>query len=332
MNRGSKSRIQGGPLGGNNRPVRGRVQGRGGDFQSNEKGDTKSNTRPQHQQAYSKSEKITQKRLETEDRDAPVNAIPQTLEFGGTRFNLADGGIVDFYPNFLSKSEADQLYETLRYDKETPSIPWEQGYVIILGERCKEPRLSTFLGEREGIVYTYANKKNVSSKWPHIVFLLKNRLEVLAKHSFNACLCNWYQDGQHCINWHGDSEAELVENAFIASLSLGSTRKFQLRHYSVEEKLEMQQKLVDKMKTTTSEEISLTAKDKELLKFDAKKDTERFKEWDLHHGDLILMGGTLQKFWKHQVPRTSEPVGPRINLTFRYVKAEYFVEGEVEQN
>jgi len=60
-----------------------------------------------------------------------------------------------------------------------------------------------------------------------------------------------------------------------------------------------------------------------------KKDTEKFREWDLNHGDLLFMGGTLQQFWKHQVPRTTEPVGPRINLTFRFVKPEFFVPEEI---
>lgn len=25
----------------------------------------------------------------------------------------------------------------------------------------------------------------------------------------------------------------------------------------------------------------------------------------------------MQKFWKHEIPKTKEPVGERINLTFR---------------
>jgi len=31
------------------------------------------------------------------------------------------------------------------------------------------------------------------------------------------------------------------------------------------------------------------------------------------------MQGDTQRFWKHQVPKTRRAVGPRINLTFRYI-------------
>ncbi|HLN93999.1 MAG TPA: alpha-ketoglutarate-dependent dioxygenase AlkB, partial [Flavobacterium sp.] len=40
----------------------------------------------------------------------------------------------------------------------------------------------------------------------------------------------------------------------------------------------------------------------------------------LEHGSLLLMGGTTQHFWKHQIPKTARPTGPRINLTFRILK------------
>lgn len=39
----------------------------------------------------------------------------------------------------------------------------------------------------------------------------------------------------------------------------------------------------------------------------------------LSHGSLLLMGGTLQHHWKHGVPKATDPVGERINLTFRRV-------------
>jgi hypothetical protein len=63
----------------------------------------------------------------------------------------------------------------------------------------------------------------------------------------------------------------------IGSLSLGATRSFRLRHN----------------------------KTKETRTFEAS------------HGALIIMAGTMQQFWKHEIPRTPENVGERINLTFR---------------
>lgn len=37
------------------------------------------------------------------------------------------------------------------------------------------------------------------------------------------------------------------------------------------------------------------------------------------HGTLLVMAGTMQQFWKHEVPKTETEVGERINLTFRFI-------------
>ena len=34
---------------------------------------------------------------------------------------------------------------------------------------------------------------------------------------------------------------------------------------------------------------------------------------------LLIMAGTMQQFWKHEIPKTKQAVGERINLTFRKI-------------
>ncbi len=48
-----------------------------------------------------------------------------------------------------------------------------------------------------------------------------------------------------------------------------------------------------------------------------KADHKDKRSWLLEHGDLILMGPGTQDEWEHSIPRTSTPVGRRVNLTFR---------------
>jgi alkylated DNA repair dioxygenase AlkB len=43
------------------------------------------------------------------------------------------------------------------------------------------------------------------------------------------------------------------------------------------------------------------------------------RELMLHSGDVIVMSGPTQRFWHHQIPKTSKPVDQRINLTFRRI-------------
>ena len=41
----------------------------------------------------------------------------------------------------------------------------------------------------------------------------------------------------------------------------------------------------------------------------------------LPSGSLLLMRGATQRNWKHEVPKSRVPCGPRINLTFRRVQS-----------
>jgi alkylated DNA repair dioxygenase AlkB len=93
-------------------------------------------------------------------------------------------------------------------------------------------------------------------------------------------LLNHYPDGKAQMGWHSDAEPELGRNPVIASLSFGAARSFQLRH----------------------------------------NQTKELREFVLEHGSLLLMGGTVQHFWKHCLPATSRSVKERFNLTFRYTK------------
>ena len=65
----------------------------------------------------------------------------------------------------------------------------------------------------------------------------------------------------------------------IGSLSLGATRKFRIRH------------------NTTRESMT----------------------FEPGNGTLIIMSGTMQKFWQHAIPKTKKFVEGRINLTFREI-------------
>jgi alkylated DNA repair dioxygenase AlkB len=113
---------------------------------------------------------------------------------------------------------------------------------------------------------------------------IKQHIESLAETPFNSVLLNYYRDGQDSMGWHQDNESELGKHPVIASESFGATRRFQFRHKN-------------------------------------RKDLETITI-ALEHGSLLLMRGTTQQFWKHQLPKTTQPVGARINLTFRFIHHE----------
>lgn len=130
-----------------------------------------------------------------------------------------------------------------------------------------------------GLTYSYSGITHTAVPWTPVLLAIKLQIEAAAGTTWNSLLLNLYRDGRDSIGFHADDEAELGPNPVIGSVSLGAERKFVLKHPAGGDRLEFR----------------------------------------LPHGSLLVMGGTSQHHWRHGVPKTKKPVGPRINLTFRRV-------------
>ncbi len=129
--------------------------------------------------------------------------------------------------------------------------------------------------------YTYSGVTMHTHKWTDILNELKSKVEQAADQAFNTVLINMYRTGEEYMGWHRDNEKELGTDPVIASISLGAERTFQVRDYKTKE-----------------EKIAL----------------------DLSHGSLLLMGGSMQTNWEHQLPKRTKVGTDRINLTFRQIQ------------
>jgi alkylated DNA repair dioxygenase AlkB len=78
------------------------------------------------------------------------------------------------------------------------------------------------------------------------------------------------------VAWHGDTVARELPNALVATVSVGAPRRFSLR----------------------------------------PKGGGRSLSLSLGWGDLLVMGGTIQRTWQHSVPKTAS-AAPRISIMFR---------------
>lgn len=85
-----------------------------------------------------------------------------------------------------------------------------------------------------------------------------------------------YRDGSDSVAFHGDTTARDMLEAKVATVSLGAPRRFL-------------------MKPTEGGKSEALA---------------------LGRGDLVVMGGTFQRTWRHAVPKVAS-AGPRIALMFR---------------
>lgn len=184
---------------------------------------------------------------------------------------IVNDGWFYFDPQFLGREESDLLFETFH-----TSLPWTQGKVTIFGKTYATPRLES-LHVVDGKSYHYSGNTLISRPFTAELSELMRKIESFSGESFNCVLANLYRDGQDSNGWHADNERELGLNPVIASVSLGSSRRFDLKHTS----------------------------------------TGELKQLILPHGSLLIMGGAMQHHWKHCIAKTVKIHQPRINLTFR---------------
>lgn len=166
------------------------------------------------------------------------------------------------------------------YEKLINEIPWQQDSIRVFGKIHPQPRLTALFGN-EGKSYSYSNIEMQPHAWNSLLQKIKSKIESVSNTNFTTVLLNYYRDGKDSNGWHADNEKELGINPVIASVSFGAERMFQLKHNS-----------------NKDQKINIL----------------------LEHGSLLLMNGTTQHFWKHQIPKTTKPIGPRINGTFRVIK------------
>jgi len=129
------------------------------------------------------------------------------------------------------------------------------------------------------IEYTYSRKKLQRHNWNNLLLEIKEKIENITSFKFNSVLANLYRDGNDSMGLHSDDEKELGQKPVIASLSLGESREIYFKHKNKKLNLIIPQT----------------------------------------NGQLLVMHGKTQEYWKHEIKKTKKIKKPRINLTFRNI-------------
>ena len=187
------------------------------------------------------------------------------------------GGQVSIDHTFIPGALANRLFQVIREE-----TPWIRHEIEMFGRHHPVPRLSCWMGD-EGAVYTYSKLRLEPIPWSRPVARILERVHEVQPVRFNAVLLNLYRDGRDGMGMHADDEPELGDAPVIASVSLGSARRFV---------------------------------------FKPKRRSAPAVELDLSHGSLLMMSGDTQTNWLHGIPKTRRQVGERLNLTFRNVEVE----------
>lgn len=162
-------------------------------------------------------------------------------------------------------------------------IPFAAETIRLFGRPVAVPRLVAWHGD-PGTTYAYSGTTHDPRPWSPALADLRDRVQARAGAPLNAVLANLYRGPADSMGWHADDEPELGSEPVIASLSLGATRRFHLKP----------------RKGVAGQRMDLALTD----------------------GSLLVMRGRTQTDWLHAVPKENGPVGPRINLTFRHIRAD----------
>ncbi len=167
-------------------------------------------------------------------------------------------------------------------DKFVRATPWRHEAVTIYGKQIMQPRLIAWYGD-PGQRYSYSGIALEPLSWTATLIDVRERVQALSGETFNSVLLNYYRDHRDSMGFHSDDEKELGPTPIIASLSLGATRTFVLKHKTRPE----------------LKPVRLA----------------------LPSGSLLVMKGLTQRNWKHGIDKETKPCGPRVNLTFRRIGA-----------
>lgn len=182
---------------------------------------------------------------------------------------------VTLYEGFFDGERSDRFFAQLLAETD-----WRQETAHLFNKQIPLPRLTAWYGDA-GKSYTYSGIEMQPEMWTATLLEIKAAVAAIAQVRFNSVLLNLYRNGQDGVGWHSDAEPVLGQNPVIASVSLGETRRFSLKH-----------------------------------KFHRDLNPVHL---DLTHGSMLLMKGATQHNWVHQVPKTTKPSAQRINLTFRVI-------------
>lgn len=186
---------------------------------------------------------------------------------------LPKDGCVNYYGQIFNSEKSEEYWSKLLTE-----IDWRHDEIMLFGKKIITKRKVAWYGEKP-FEYTYSKTTKKALPWTKTLAEIKHEIEFRTNETFNSCLLNLYHNGNEGMGWHSDAEKDLKENAAIASLSFGATRKFVFKHKESKEKVE-------------------------LL---------------LENASLLLMKDITQKNWLHSLPPSKKILTPRINLTFRSI-------------
>jgi alkylated DNA repair dioxygenase AlkB len=171
------------------------------------------------------------------------------------RTELAYGAWIDHVPGWVSGHDA-------LFDELERGLPWRHETMQMYDKTVEVPRLLA--------------KVPVEGAGQPLVDEMRRAISERYGEEFVYTSAALYRDGHDSVAFHGDTTARNMIESLVATVSLGSPRRFLLKP------------------TEGGASVAFA----------------------LGRGDLVVMGGTCQRTWRHGIPKVAH-AGPRIALMFR---------------
>ncbi len=167
-------------------------------------------------------------------------------------------GRIAYYPALLDPTEAVRLFRWL-----LENAPWSSETMWMYDRMVDVPRLVA---------------RYVVENLPPLLDAARKGVEAFLGERFTTVGLNYYRDGRDSVAWHNDHLADMPPQPTIALLSLGATRRMQVR---------------------------------------TKRPPRVVHGIDLDAGSLFVMSGPSQEYWEHTIAKALRPTDARISVAFR---------------
>jgi alkylated DNA repair dioxygenase AlkB len=171
---------------------------------------------------------------------------------GWEQFQLLDAS-VRIQRDFMTSQVARDYFSALLEE-----TSFYQDKISMYGKTHLVPRMHRWFGDTE---YSWSGVRMKPTPWTQTLRELRILAAGATGTPFNSALVNYYRNGDDTVGWHADDEPGI--GATIASLSLGETRDFCMRHKGGKQKVTI----------------------------------------PLNAGSLLVMSGRTQETWEHSLPR-----------------------------
>jgi len=240
-----------------------------------------------------------------------IRVIPRSLKIMTRKMSINMNGLNDFFEGrTIEEDDPGKITGLVRYELPVPDgeepawyavgklpksmkysftelwklHPEKLGVIKIMGKTINTPRYQESYGQDYYYTGMMHKAKPIENEFMKDLLKFINRVskeerkKLGTKLKYKQVLLNWYRDNNDYIGPHSDDESQLAPNSPIYSITLGASRNF---------------RIIPKHPGGKAETIKLTPR------------------------TILIMGGTMQKHYKHSVPKTTRKLGKRINITFR---------------